>query len=575
MANEFKVKKGLIVQGSGSTLLDIQGSQGQLFSVTDSLSGSLFSVNDISGMPIMEVFSDDRVLLGTFNAEAIKVSGSTASVTGSLFGTASWAANATSVGSISANIVDNTNNYILTATGGSTIQGESALTFNGSLLTATGNGENIRINSSDTNGSYMAWSNNTTAKGYIGSAYHLFAGPDNLPDNFGIRANNSLAISAGGSGVKMFVSSSGNVGIGKTNPATALDITGSAIITGSLRVSQGVTGSLQGTASYASQSLSASFATAASTIAITNDNATNTTYYPIFTTGTSGNLGARVDNATLTYNPGTNTLTTTTFAGNATTATTASNATNATNVTITSQDTTPITYNLTFTGGTSGNNSLAVDSTTLTYNPSTSTFTTPIVNSTTAVRGGNGSAAAPALSFSGDTDTGIYNYAANALGIATGGALRMYISSSGVSIESGIVYNSAVSTANVNGEIAYWGGGSVTAGNVYFYSSTGNWELADADAAVSSSGMLGIAQATGTAGSVGMLLRGHARFTGVTSFTGVTTIGAPLYVSQTAGAFTQTAPTGTGKVVRIIGYVQSTANDQIYFCPDTTWVELS
>jgi hypothetical protein len=93
--NEFKIKKGLIVNGSGSTILDIQGSQGQLFSVTDQLSGSLFSVNDISGIPIMEVFSNNTVNLGTFNAEAIKVSGSFATMTGSLFGTASWANNAT------------------------------------------------------------------------------------------------------------------------------------------------------------------------------------------------------------------------------------------------------------------------------------------------------------------------------------------------------------------------------------------------------------------------------------------------------------------------------------------------
>lgn len=84
MANEFKVKKGLIVQGSGSTVLDIQGSLGQLFSVTDSLSGSLFSVNDMSGTPIMEVFSDNRINLGTFGAEAIKISGSTANITGSI-----------------------------------------------------------------------------------------------------------------------------------------------------------------------------------------------------------------------------------------------------------------------------------------------------------------------------------------------------------------------------------------------------------------------------------------------------------------------------------------------------------
>ena len=74
--NEFKIKKGLIVNGSGSTILNVQGSQGQLFSVTDQLSGSLFAVKDISGIPIMEVYSDNRILMGTFNNEAIIVSGS-------------------------------------------------------------------------------------------------------------------------------------------------------------------------------------------------------------------------------------------------------------------------------------------------------------------------------------------------------------------------------------------------------------------------------------------------------------------------------------------------------------------
>ena len=55
MANEFKIKKGLIVTGaSGGTVVDIQGSQGQLFSVTDNLTGSnIFAVSDISGVPIL------------------------------------------------------------------------------------------------------------------------------------------------------------------------------------------------------------------------------------------------------------------------------------------------------------------------------------------------------------------------------------------------------------------------------------------------------------------------------------------------------------------------------------------
>lgn len=62
MANEFKVKKGLIVDGT-STVLDIQGTQGQLFSVTDSLTGDLFSVSDISGIPILNVNSSGLVTI--------------------------------------------------------------------------------------------------------------------------------------------------------------------------------------------------------------------------------------------------------------------------------------------------------------------------------------------------------------------------------------------------------------------------------------------------------------------------------------------------------------------------------
>jgi len=65
---------------SGSTVLDIQGSQGQLFSVIDALSGSLMSVNDVSGLPILEVFSDDRVVMGTYGAPGLTVSGSLATV---------------------------------------------------------------------------------------------------------------------------------------------------------------------------------------------------------------------------------------------------------------------------------------------------------------------------------------------------------------------------------------------------------------------------------------------------------------------------------------------------------------
>jgi hypothetical protein len=76
----LRVSGSTYLYKSGSTVLDIQGSQGQLFSVVDALSGSLMSVNDVSGLPILEVFSDDRVVMGTYGAPGLTVSGSLATV---------------------------------------------------------------------------------------------------------------------------------------------------------------------------------------------------------------------------------------------------------------------------------------------------------------------------------------------------------------------------------------------------------------------------------------------------------------------------------------------------------------
>lgn len=63
----------LRIVGSGSTnpIFTIQGSSGELFSVNDSLIGSLFSVNDISGLPILEAFSDNTVLMGSYQAPSL------------------------------------------------------------------------------------------------------------------------------------------------------------------------------------------------------------------------------------------------------------------------------------------------------------------------------------------------------------------------------------------------------------------------------------------------------------------------------------------------------------------------
>lgn len=100
------------------------------------------------------------------------------------------------------------------------------------------------------------------------------------------------------------------------------------------------------------------------------------------------------------------------------------------------------------------------------------------------------------------------------------------------------------------------------------YLSTTGWALTDADAASTAGGvMIGLAVAAGTASNpLTVVTRGVIRNDGWTW----TTVGAPLYLSTTAGALTETAPSGTDDVQRIVGYVLS--DDCIYFNPSNDWI---
>ena len=63
---------------AGETVFDIQGTQGQLFSITDNLTGSIFAVSDISGVPILDVNSSG---LSTFDGN-VSVTGQLAVTNG-------------------------------------------------------------------------------------------------------------------------------------------------------------------------------------------------------------------------------------------------------------------------------------------------------------------------------------------------------------------------------------------------------------------------------------------------------------------------------------------------------------
>ena len=90
---EFKNSGQLALTSYGtgvSEKLTIDGSNGRLFTVDNEVTGSIFSVNDAAGLPIVEVFSDDRVVMGEFASDALVVSGSSVQVTGSQIASQSW-----------------------------------------------------------------------------------------------------------------------------------------------------------------------------------------------------------------------------------------------------------------------------------------------------------------------------------------------------------------------------------------------------------------------------------------------------------------------------------------------------
>lgn len=92
---------------TATTALDrfsVDGTQGRLFSVTDVLTGSLFSVNDITGLPILEVLDTDTVVAGAYNTNTLIVSGTRIAVGRTIDSTAKVAisGNTTVVGNISA-----------------------------------------------------------------------------------------------------------------------------------------------------------------------------------------------------------------------------------------------------------------------------------------------------------------------------------------------------------------------------------------------------------------------------------------------------------------------------------------
>ena len=122
------------------------------------------------------------------------------------------------------------------------------------------------------------------------------------------------------------------------------------------------------------------------------------------------------------------------------------------------------------------------------------------------------------------------------------------------------------------GDIVYIGTGSLTAGKIYYLRTNSAWVEADADGTSTATPLLGVALGSDPS-SDGVLLRGMVTLS--EEIGGTEAIGNLLYLDTTSGTATVTAPSGSGDIVRVIGYALSTDNDQIWFNPDNSWVEIA
>jgi len=114
---------------------------------------------------------------------------------------------------------------------------------------------------------------------------------------------------------------------------------------------------------------------------------------------------------------------------------------------------------------------------------------------------------------------------------------------------------------------AFQAGATITAFDLVYMGSGGKWLQTDADAASSASGMLAISlESKNDTQAMSVALSGAL----VRNDTWNWTVGATLYVSTTPGAITETQPSGTDDVIRIIGFAVSA--DVIYFLPESSYI---
>jgi hypothetical protein len=167
---------------SGTAALRVDGTNGTLFSVIDDLSDSLMSVNNSAGLPVLEVFADDRIIAGQYGANDLVVRNNKVGV---------------GTGNPSNEL------HVYASASGSTIASNAIAVFEQS------SNAGIQVCVPDASEAGLFFSRS-------GAAYYS-----------AITRNGTDLLLKNNSATAVTINSSGNVGINTANPTTKLYVTGS------------------------------------------------------------------------------------------------------------------------------------------------------------------------------------------------------------------------------------------------------------------------------------------------------------------------------------------------------------
>jgi hypothetical protein len=392
-----------------------------------------------------------------------------------------------------------------------------------------------------------------------------------ITDNESTDESNALIFTAGGD------VDGGNLGLESDGTLTYNPSTGKVTATGFVGALTGaVTGNVTGTADVA---------TVATTVTITDNESTDEANAIIFTAGgdiDGGNLGLESD-GTLNYNPSSGTLTTTAFAGALTGNVTGNASGTAATVTTGTQASITTLANVTTVGalgaGTIAAGFGAIDNGTSGIRTNTFTAETSIVPDaasgatlgTTSLEWGHIYIGDDQKIYLGDGQDVSLEYdedGTDQLRIAgdtifednvnLGDAANLNI---GVPLLAGTDHTTTGMTAQM------LAGGAIAAFDLVCIHTT-TQEVVEADAsAAATSRVIGIAPAAISDTATGtVLLQGFVR-----DDTWAWTTGGALYLSETAGAMTHTAPTTDGAFVQVVGVALSP--DVVYINPSMDVIE--